>query len=264
MQVTVLASGSLGNATLFESAGTRVLVDAGIGPRTLRTLANERLPHAVVITHAHHDHVAHAERLGIRLDIPVFVTPAIARAITLSASVDRRLYSPREAFAMGALTITPTPIPHDAAQVALVISDGRTSAAIVTDLGEIPGSLEQAIVECDLLLIESNHDRSMLERGPYPWQLKQRIASARGHLSNEQTHTLLRRLSKRTHTVVLMHLSQTNNAPELALTTARDALSKRSVRVLVAPPRGSMRIDTRATMHGGADRLPAQQLALAY
>ena len=261
MQVTVLASGSDGNATLFESGGTRVLVDAGLGPRSLQIATEGRLPHAVVVTHAHQDHVGHAERLGRGLGIPVYVTPSVERDVPMRKTVEVRRYSPRGTFGIGALTITATPLPHDAAQVALVVSDGARSAAIVTDLGEIPGSLHDAIRGCNVLLIESNYDAGLLERGPYPFYLKRRVSSARGHLSNDQVHGLLRRLSPRTHTVMLMHLSTTNNCPELATAVARDALGSRKVRRLVAPPRRSVRIDCDDVR---AERRRAQQLALAF
>jgi hypothetical protein len=95
-------------------------------------------------------------------------------------------------------------------------------------------------------MIESNHDVDMLARGPYPPYLKKRIASAKGHLSNVQTHALLEALPDRAHTVALMHLSRTNNRPEFALTVARDALDGRKVRLVAAPPRQDLVLDCAA------------------
>ncbi len=245
LAVTVLASGSAGNATLFTSDRTSVLVDGGVAPRTLETALEERglpLPDAIVVTHAHQDHVGEAPRIAKRLRIPLYVTRATAKATLLSSKLDVRTYDNREPFAIGDLELAPLPVPHDAAQVALTISDGHACAGIVTDLGEIPPGLAAHLAGCDVLLIESNHDVAMLERGPYPEFLKNRMRSARGHLSNLQTHALLRRVTKRTHTVVLMHLSRTNNREDLALETARDALPAR-VEVMVAPARGLLHIE---------------------
>lgn len=240
MKVFVLASGSSGNASVFESKGTRVLVDAGIGPRTLARglfLAGASgAPHAIVVTHAHGDHLGNYRRIAAKHNIPVYMTESTARTAMPGSNVDLRYFSPRQPFAIGALTVAPLPLPHDAAQVSLVLSDGERSAGIATDLGEVPPALPAHLARCDVLLIESNHDVEMVERGPYPGFLKRRILSARGHLSNEQTGALLRSLGGATHTVVLMHLSKTNNRPDLALDCARDALAGRRVRLSVAPP----------------------------
>jgi phosphoribosyl 1,2-cyclic phosphodiesterase len=264
LRVTVLASGSRGNATLFEARGTRVLVDAGIGPCVLERLLVETkaggLPQAIVVTHAHQDHVGEAARIARRLDIPVYMTRAASRAAAMPGHVDVVIYSARDTFVIGNFEITPLPIPHDAAQVAITVDDGHARASVVTDLGEVTAALVEHLQGSDVLLVESNYDRELLERGPYPWFLKRRVDSARGHLSNEQTHGLLRRLASRTHTVVLTHLSETNNRPELALEVARDAIGKRAVRLVTAPPRGSLAID--ATPKRRVDRRRTQQLDL--
>jgi len=248
MRVTILASGSGGNATLFSSGQSHVLVDAGVGPRVLLRLLREAgsvaRPTAIVITHAHGDHVGQCEALARKYGIPIYLSEATARAVTVPAA-DVRTYSARASFAVGALTVHPLPLPHDAAQVALVLEDptgGR--AAVVTDLGEVPASLLEHVRTCDVLLLESNHDEATLRAGSYPEFLKKRILSARGHLSNEQTHEFLQQLSPRTHTVVLMHLSRTNNDPALAFEAARDALGERNVQLQVAAPRGVMKFDT--------------------
>jgi phosphoribosyl 1,2-cyclic phosphodiesterase len=267
MKVVVIASGSGGNATLFESGGTRVLVDAGVGPRTLADKLREAgsdLPQAIVITHAHQDHVGQCLRLSRRFKIPIYASEATARIDLFHGREQVRVYSPREPFMIGALTISPLPLPHDAAQVSLVFSDGERRAAIVTDLGEVPPALPGHLAGCDIALIEANHDPEMLQRGPYPAFLKRRISSARGHLSNLQTHTLLRNLSKETHTVVLMHLSETNNRPDLALTMAKDALSGRRIRLFAAAQNDCLALDAAAplvpTPLGGLRR--AEQLSL--
>lgn len=249
MKVLVLASGSAGNAALFSSRGTGILVDAGIGPRSLAQKLGEAgaaLPDAIVITHAHQDHVGHCLRIARRLKIPIYASEATARCEVLRGRGEVRVYSPREPFEIGALTVAPLPLPHDAAQVSLVISDGERKAAIATDLGEIPPDLPAHLAGVDVALIESNHDVDMLRTGPYPAFLKRRIGSAKGHLSNDQARSLLKALSQKTHTVVLMHLSATNNMPAIALEGATDALAGRRVRLSAATQDDVLAVDADA------------------
>ncbi|AUX23544.1 MBL fold metallo-hydrolase [Sorangium cellulosum] len=271
MKITIIASGSGGNATLFASRGTRVLVDAGVGPRVLEQCLAAAggepgwAPDAIVITHAHADHVGAAARYNKKLKIPIYASEATARAAALGDPARVRVFSPREPFEIGALTVSPRPLPHDAAQVALVVGDGARRAALVTDLGEVPPGLLEHVAGCDVLLLESNHDADMLAGGPYPQHLKRRISSSRGHLSNAQACALLAALPGGTHTVALMHLSEINNRPELALEAARDALSGRRTRLLAAPPRGPLVLDAAppAGLPPGLARASAGALAPA-
>ncbi|RYE82948.1 MAG: MBL fold metallo-hydrolase, partial [Myxococcales bacterium] len=242
MRVTILSSGSKGNATLFESGGTALLVDAGISVTSLAARAPGLA--AVVITHAHGDHTGNFRQIHRRLKTQVYMSEATARAHEAPDHVAR--YSPREPFAVGTLTVSPLPLPHDAAQVALVVSDGQHRVAIVTDLGEVPPGLVGHLRGCDALLVESNHDIGMLLEGPYPASLKRRISSARGHLSNDQLGELLRAHHRDAtsyglpgaSTVVLMHLSEQNNRPDIA--RAKRDLERGVLRgdqqVLGAPP----------------------------
>ncbi len=238
VRVTILASGSKGNATLFESGGTSLLVDAGISVSEVAARA-PRLD-AVVVTHAHGDHTGNFRQLAKRLRSTVYMTEATARAKGVTEVVKR--YGSREPFAVGPFTVSPLPLPHDAAQVGLVVSDGVHRVGLATDLGEVPPGLVGHLRGCDALLLESNHDIGRLLGGPYPPSLKQRIASARGHLSNDQLGELLRAHYRdaatsgltAARTVVLMHLSEQNNRPEIALGQARDALADRCDRLLVA------------------------------
>lgn len=252
MRVTVLSSGSDGNATLFEACGTRVLVDAGIAPRTLdtklRELGGTTHLDGIVVTHAHQDHVGNARRLGKR-GIPVYMSEATARHVDLGNHVQVKTYSAREPFAVGRMVVSPTPLPHDAAQVALVVEGGGKRAAIATDLGEVPPSLVEHLAGVETLLIEANHDPAMVEAGPYPGFLKRRVLSARGHLSNAQTAELLRKIPRSVRTVILVHLSRTNNRETLAREIAADALP-RGVALLVAPQRGRMSVSTRMQQLG--------------
>jgi phosphoribosyl 1,2-cyclic phosphodiesterase len=247
MRIYVLASGSDGNATVFESNGSRVLVDGGIGPQALvQRLVDLRaggMPDAILVTHAHQDHVGQTSRIAKKLRIPVYALESTAKVARLGDRSRVRLFAPDEPFEVGGLLIEPLGIPHDADQVAFRVSDGVRRAGIATDLGEVTADLVDHFRSCDAVLVESNHDLGMLRTGPYPSFLKRRVESGRGHLSNEQAHDLLRRLSFPTRVVVLMHLSRTNNTPELALEIARDALSGRRVRLLAAEPKTPFVID---------------------
>jgi phosphoribosyl 1,2-cyclic phosphodiesterase len=267
MRIHVLASGSEGNAALFVSRGTQLLVDAGVGPRVLAkmmaALGLEPRLDAIVITHAHADHVGHSVKLARKWHAPLFASEATSRAMgPLSTSIEQHVFCAREPFVVGALSIAPLPIPHDAAQVALRIDDGQACCGLATDLGEVTGALESHVADVDVLLLESNHDEDMLACGPYPPFLKKRIAGASGHLSNVQSHALLRRLGARTHAVALMHLSRTNNLPEIAREVAEDALSARpDVTLHVAPPRGPLVLEA-TPREGWAPARAAAQMPL--
>lgn len=237
MRVTVLASGSGGNAALVAAGGTRLLVDAGIGPdaveeRMRRVLGAKQPVDAVVLTHPHGDHIERAEPCARRFGAPVYLTEACARRVRLGRSISRRVFGAATRFRVGAIEVSPMPIPHDAPQVALVFGHdapqtGRVSkAGLVTDLGQVPPGLAAHLDGCQLVLCESNHDEAMLEAGPYPPFLKRRVAGPLGHLSNEACAGLLRGLGNATREVVLMHISARNNRPDLALTVAAQALRK--------------------------------------
>ncbi|MDP3277029.1 MAG: MBL fold metallo-hydrolase [Deltaproteobacteria bacterium] len=267
MQVRILASGSAGNLTLFETEDFVLLVDAGLDPGSLRSRlrsvgASYRAPDALIVTHAHADHAAHALAYAQREGIVTYVTDATARALDFPHDALVRRYSPRELLMLGPLQIQPCPLPHDAPQVALRVSDGEHAAVLATDLGEIPPGLVELIDESVCaLLIESNHDELMLARGPYSSFLKRRVGSWRGHLSNAQTHTLLRAIPDSVATVVLMHLSEKNNRPEIALETASDALSARSTRLLAARQYDHLLLDLSAPWQALSPRpeRPAQR-----
>jgi phosphoribosyl 1,2-cyclic phosphodiesterase len=258
MRVRVLASGSGGNLSLYESDGFRLLVDAGIDPgglaSRLRSVGAEYTePDALIVTHGHADHCAHAGEFAERAGIPTYMTEATLRVTKLKGERNVIPYSTRDPISIGPFRVTPCPLPHDRAQVALRIAHDRCAAVIATDLGEVPADLLSLLEGAQLALIESNHDREMLERGPYPPFIKRRVASARGHLSNAQCHELLRRLPASVDTVVLMHLSEKNNLPQLALDSAADALSDRATTLLAAKQYDRLSIDLRAPTEHAPD-----------
>ena len=249
MRVAVLASGSRGNATYVESADTRLLLDAGCGPRTIRRRLRSLLGSvpdrldAVIVTHAHGDHAGYAEAAAASFGAPLYVTSPTRRQLGL-AEGRARPYGPNAPLQLGALSVRALALPHDCPQVALIVEDCRDRVALVTDLGRIPATIVPELQECTALLLESNHDPAMLAGGPYPPFLKERVASEVGHLSNGQAAELLCCLGTALRCVVLMHLSQTNNRPELALAAAKAALRSPGTRVAAAHQSTPLAIDT--------------------
>ena len=227
-----LASGSKGNATCVLGAGGGVLVDCGLSRReTLRRLAaagvDRRRIQAVLLTHEHTDHVRGAARVAAALDAPLLMTAGTARASGLGALPGARLLAPGVPVNVAGMTVLPVATSHDAAEpCAYRLADRHGAVLLATDLGTADDLPAAALAGLDTLLVEANHDPDLLRDGPYPAFLKARIAGPRGHLSNRQGGELVarvRRHSPRLSTVVLAHLSEKNNRPELALAGARAA-----------------------------------------
>jgi phosphoribosyl 1,2-cyclic phosphodiesterase len=255
----VLGSGSGGNATLVEGGGARVLLDAGLGPRQLA----ERLESAgvdpaaldaVFVSHEHGDHARGAAGFSARWGVPL----VLARATWRAAGLERAKLPAWEAIAPGEtltirrLSVRAVAVPHDAAcPLAFVVSAGAASLGHATDLGHLGRGLVEAFRGCDAVLVESNYDPALLRDGPYPWALKERILGPLGHLSNGDAGRLLERgLGEACRQVVLAHLSQKNNHPELALQAAEEALwraGRRDVELTLADPDGTAWIPVRAS-----------------
>ncbi len=248
MRVWVLGTGSSGNLLLVEVQGTRIFLDAGIGPKKaairMRELGGELFPRgadAIVPTHEHNDHCAQLEALAKALQMPKkdFGEPKILLHEGMLAARVRHRFETKT-FAMnhasvsvGAITIESIGIPHDAPQIAIRVTAGGVSFGYVTDLGSSTAALPAFLGACDTVMIESNYDEGMLNEGPYPAKLKRRILGPLGHLSNEQTAALLRDVARHGRPrVLLCHLSKLNNTPELAQRAARAACPTLDVSVL--------------------------------
>jgi phosphoribosyl 1,2-cyclic phosphodiesterase len=250
VRVTILGSGSEGNALFVESATTGVLVDAGLSHRKLvqRFAAlGRKTPtdvSALIVTHGHGDHAAHASVCATRLRCPVRASEETLRGIRLGRSVRAEAFAPGRRFRIGDITVHSTRIPHDAPQIALLFETKDTTIGLVTDLGHVPRRFPRFLSECETLLLESNHDLDMLTEGPYPLALKRRVGGSLGHLSNEQAGDLLAGLRHAPARVVLMHLSETNNSPKLARSSARAALAHGKTKVLVAHQRQPLELGT--------------------
>ena len=243
VSVTVLGSGSRGNATIVSSSRTRVLVDVGFSCREIfRRMKDVGLDahdlDAIVITHEHSDHVSGLPVLARKLNIPIFMTGATCESWVASLpdakSPDavlkkREIFQAGRSFIVGDIEVRSFTIPHDAADpVGFTFRTEGIRVGVVTDLGYMAANVAEQIRGCDVLMIESNHDTEMLRQGPYPWSVKQRVMSRVGHLSNEALADFFTSAYDGSATfVVLAHLSEQNNHPELARRAAEQALSPR-------------------------------------
>ena len=238
----MLASGSSGNAALLATENTRILVDAGLSMRELaRRLeaAGEELARidAILITHEHSDHIAGLPVLSRRLKKPCYLTRLTAPAIDWGEGEPAiEAFQAGASFVIGDVDVQSFSIPHDAIDpVGFCFEAQGVRIALATDLGYIPESVKYHLRRADLLLLEANHDLDMLKVGPYPWSVKQRVMSRVGHLSNlGMSEYLLEDLDSTTAHVVLGHLSQQNNHPEIVRMVATQSLEQRGLATRLA------------------------------
>jgi phosphoribosyl 1,2-cyclic phosphodiesterase len=256
VSVRVLASGSKGNCTVVASSRTRLLIDAGLSCRELlrRLLLCDENPaslDAVLITHEHADHIAGLRVLARRLKIPIYITSATYQEYQRGArdasghrvSLERHEpFRDGAAFQVGDISVLPFTIPHDAADpVGFTFQIEGVKLGICTDLGYMPASVRDHLRGCQVLMIESNHDLELLRGGPYPWSVKQRVMSRVGHLSNDALADFLTTdYDGGAEFLILAHLSEQNNHPEIARMTAERALGAQpglflQSRLLLAP-----------------------------
>ncbi|HVN08839.1 MAG TPA: MBL fold metallo-hydrolase [Patescibacteria group bacterium] len=243
LRVLNLGSGSSGNSTLVETVTTRVLVDAGFNRReTMRRLAALGASvdgvHGILISHEHTDHISGLANLSRSWNAPVFITEgtyAEYRRLTPREELEKiervETIVPSRRFQVGDIEITAFSIPHDAADpVGFTLQAEGFKVSIVTDLGYLPAHVREHLRGSDLLILESNHDLEMLKVGPYPWHIKQRVMSRTGHLSNHAVSEFLcdgEGFDARARWLVLAHLSENNNNPDLARLSAEEALGRR-------------------------------------
>ena len=231
IRFAMLGSGSKGNATLIEHGSTRVLVDCGFNLReTEQRLARFGIEPAslaaILVTHEHGDHLSGVGRLARKHRVPVWMTYGTHR-VWADAKVPHLIrFSPHQRFEIGSLAIEPYPVPHDAEEPCqYVIGALGKRIGILSDAGHISTHMRSVLADCDALMLECNHDPQLLRDGPYPESLKARVAGDRGHLSNGQAAALLRGYAHaRLQHLVLTHLSETNNRPELALGAVKAAM----------------------------------------
>ncbi len=234
IRFSVLGSGSRGNAVYVESGTTAVLVDGGFSGKELA----KRLKFigrdldsldGVCVTHEHNDHIRGVGVISRRCRIPV-----LANAGTFRGG-EKKMgnlfkwieFETGDGFSLHDLFIRSFRISHDTADpVGFVISDGHVSLGYCTDTGKVTYLMEKRLSQCNGLVLEFNHNPEMLKNGPYPLALQQRVRSSQGHLSNEEGADFLKNtLHGHLHKIVLAHLSETNNRPELALYAAEKSIS---------------------------------------
>lgn len=234
MRVINLFSGSSGNCTYVECCGTELLIDAGGSAKKIGAALNEigtspdRI-RGIFITHEHSDHVSALRVLEKNYQIPVFLSSRSAQRIKDVGEIDRNrlyLYDGDFGVKIGGVSVRGFRVPHDSVCCYGYIMEGEGHrAGIVTDIGEANRDVEENLCGCDLLVIEANHDESMVKNGPYPSDLKQRILSGKGHLSNENCGLLAAKLERYgLKRLLLAHLSEENNTAEAALETVRGHL----------------------------------------
>jgi phosphoribosyl 1,2-cyclic phosphodiesterase len=227
-----LGSGSRGNALLVEAGNTRLLIDAGFGPReTSRRLQRLGLSGddvaAVLVTHEHTDHIGGVFSCARRFGWPVLLTHGTLAACRRDcAEVRIMTIDTHESFGVGDICINPFPVPHDAREpVQFVLSDGAVRLGVLTDAGHVTSHMVAMLDACDALVLECNHDIQMLAQGSYPPALKRRIGGRWGHLDNAAAASLLSlTVISRLRHVVAAHLSEENNRPRLAQAALAAAL----------------------------------------
>lgn len=256
--VTALYSGSKGNSVLIESENTNILIDAGKSARALCSALSALgksvdAIDAIFITHEHTDHIKALENLLKKHSIQVHITQGsayamLARWLTLPTGCIIT-HPPIFCVRVGNMTVTSFPTPHDSAcsvgyRIELDGDDGeQVCIGYATDIGSVTDEIRNGLLGCESVVLESNHDEEMLMTGPYPHDLKLRIRSGRGHLSNKDCAAFASELcTSGTKNILLAHLSEENNDPSLAYSEVCGAVADESVNIKVASQYESVRL----------------------
>ncbi|MES2352954.1 MAG: MBL fold metallo-hydrolase [Pseudomonadota bacterium] len=241
MRFASLGSGSEGNALVVEVNRTRLMVDCGFGlAETVLRLARLGLhPEditGILITHEHSDHIGGAARFARKYRIPVWASHGTLSWLQKVGDELLRVIDSHDSFVIQDISVHPFPVPHDAREpIQFVFSDGLHRLGVLTDLGSSTPHVDACLSGVDALVLECNHDREMLMKGPYPAGLKQRVGGRFGHLDNNAAATLLSRIDvSRLQHIVAAHISQQNNSPQLAQTALSAVLKCSSEWVGVA------------------------------
>ena len=249
LKIYTLYSGSSGNSTFIRVGDTAILIDAGRNAKALRTALGEigediSNINAIFITHEHSDHISALEVIAKKNDIPIYVTRQSALKFAADSSVRLRLVEENAVFDedIGEMRISSFPTSHDSImsvgyKIEFTDGDRACSVGYATDTGYVSDEIKSALLGCEAVILECNHDVDMLMQGPYPRELKRRVASNRGHLSNDACAAFsLDLVQNGTRAIMLAHLSRENNEPALAFDTVSNAISGFDVNLFVADP----------------------------
>ena len=236
-----LGSGSKGNSTVFDDGTTRLLIDLGFSLKDalVRLSKLNLLPEqidGILVTHEHADHVHGVGAFARKFRTPVILTHGSYNEKQMGEVPFLKRFNCGEKFSVGTVNIQSVAVPHDAKEPCQYILDSRgLSFGVLTDLGHVTPHIEVLYRDCHALLLEFNHDKKMLESGPYSSKLKARVGGDYGHLSNNQAASLLRRLNlDRLKNLVVSHVSEKNNDPDLAESSALLELSDWMGNIIVA------------------------------
>ncbi|SFN01958.1 MBL fold metallo-hydrolase [Thermodesulforhabdus norvegica] len=223
LRIQILASGSKGNALLVWTDNTCIMVDAGLSGKAI----TEKMKFspvdpgdvdAILVSHEHIDHVRGIGVLSRRYNMPVYLSEGTLTSLPKSVGEIKnyRIFRRGRKFTVGDISVQPFSLSHDAEEpVGFVLSGDGKKIALCTDLGMVTELVKVHLRYCNLIVVEANHEVDLLMNGPYPWELKQRIRSRLGHLSNEESIALCREVYHcDLHAVCFAHLSEINNSPE--------------------------------------------------
>lgn len=240
MKFSPLYSGSSGNCSIISDGSSCVLIDAGMTGKAILTALSQigvdpgRIS-AIVVTHEHSDHIKGVGIMSRKFNIPVYANEgtwkAMAPLIGDVSMKNIRTFVTGQNFYVGDLDITPFSTSHDAAEpVGYTFFSKGKRIVYMTDTGCVSEALRETAAGADLLFLEANHDIAMLKNGPYPYQLKKRILSDKGHLSNSAASSLLTKLyTTGVRRTILAHLSRENNTEQIAFNTVRAALDAEGI-----------------------------------
>lgn len=238
LEICAIASGSNGNCYYIGNNTGAVLIDAGISTKQiLLRMAGRGLDptkiKALFITHEHSDHMRGARVLAKRLQIPVYITSKTFNSAYKNMRPHyTRFFKPEEEIEIGEFRVYPVLKNHDAAEpCSFRIEYNNYSVGVFTDIGEACDNVKNHLSKCNAAFLEANYDEKMLWEGHYPWHLKKRVASELGHLSNDQTFSLLDQHANLMRLVFLSHISKDNNSPELALQTMQDLSNRFEIKI---------------------------------
>lgn len=235
-----LISGSSGNSSVVTSGKTMLLTDCGMSGKKLEELLSEidyscTDISAVLVTHEHIDHTKGVGVISRRYNIPIYATAGTLSGADIGNIPDRNIHiiNPNTEFEIGGISVRAFSISHDANEPVgySFFADGK-KMTVATDTGVITDELEKNILGSDEIILEANHDVDMLMYGSYPYQLKQRILGDFGHLSNEAAADVCKKLlTSGTKKIMLGHLSNENNTPDIAYETAKNALLQSGAKI---------------------------------